>query len=230
LTTERSSDAAGAGPSESEELVALSGLQHLVFCQRQAALIHVERLWAEDVATAEGRIMHERADLPGAENRRGVRVHRAVTLRSDRLGVAGRADVVEYHADATAPSGFRPFPVEYKRGRAKHELADRVQLCAQAICLEEMHGVDVPQGALFYGKSHRRVAVTFDADLRAQTDAAARRLHELVRTGTVPPAEPGPKCRTCSLEPLCLPDVTAAAGRARAYLEHLAAPEEEGDR
>ena len=91
--------------------------------------------------------MHERADLPGAENRRGIRVERALTLRSDRLGVSGRADVVEYHADAALPSGFRPFPVEYKRGRAKNELADRVQLCAQAMCLEEMHGVTVPVSA-----------------------------------------------------------------------------------
>jgi|HubBroStandDraft_6_1064221.scaffolds.fasta_scaffold390330_2 CRISPR-associated exonuclease Cas4 len=218
---------AAGGPSEAEDLVALSGLQHLVYCERQAALIHVERLWAEDVATAEGRILHERADLPGTDNRRGVRVHRAVTLRSDRLGVSGRADVVEYHADASVPSGFRPFPVEFKRGRMKNELADRVQLCAQAMCLEEMHGVGVPEGALFYGKSHRRVAVSFDAALRERTEAAARRLHELVRTHTVPPPEPGPKCRSCSLESQCLPDVTAARGRARAYLERLAGPAKE---
>ena len=227
MKTEGWTDSLGAQASESDDLVALSGLQHLVYCERQAALIHVERLWVEDFATAEGRLMHERADLPGADNRRGVRVQRAVTLRSDRLGVAGRADVVEYHADASVPSGVRPFPVEYKRGRVKNELADRVQLCAQAMCLEEMHGVAVPEGALFYGKSHRRVAVRFDADLRARTDAAARRLRDLVRTGTVPTAEPGPKCRACSLEPQCLPDATTARGRARAHLERLAAPEEE---
>ena len=210
--------------SEVDDLVALSGLQHLVFCERQAALIHVERIWREDVSTAEGRILHERVDLPGAENRRGVRVVRAVTLRSDRLGVSGRADAVEYHADASVPSGSRPYPVEYKRGRAKHQLADQVQLCAQAMCLEEMHGVAVPEGALFYGKTHRRLVVRFDAELRARTEEAARRLRALVRTGVVPPAEPAPKCRTCSLEPLCMPDATAAKGRARAYLERLAAP------
>src|SRR6202044_3829296 len=122
------------GPSEADDLVALSGLQHLIYCERQAALIHVERLWAEDVATTEGRLMHERADLPGTDNRHGVRVHRAVTLR------------------------------------------------AQAMCLEEMHGVAVPEGALFYGKSHRRVAVVFDVALRERTEEAARRLHALVRT------------------------------------------------
>ena len=101
------------GPSETEDAIALSGLQHLVFCERQAALIHIERVWQDNGATAEGNILHERADLPGADNRRGVRVHRAVQLRSDRLGIAGRADVVEYHADASVPGGFRPFPVEY---------------------------------------------------------------------------------------------------------------------
>jgi CRISPR-associated exonuclease Cas4 len=226
MTTGKS-EVTAARLSEADDLVALSGLQHLVFCERQAALIHVERIWREDVSTAEGRILHERADLPGAENRRGVRVVRAVTLRSDRLGISGRADVVEYHTDAGAPSGARPYPVEYKRGRAKHQLADQVQLCAQAICLEEMHGAAVLEGALFYGKTHRRVVVRFDAELRARTEDAARRLRALIRAGCVPPAEPAPKCRTCSLEPLCMPDATAARGRARAHLERLAAPLEE---
>jgi CRISPR-associated exonuclease Cas4 len=209
------------GPSEADDLVALSGLQHLVFCERQAALIHVERVWAENVATTEGNLFHERADLPGAENRRGVRVHRAVSLRSDRLGIAGRADAVEYHADASVPSGFRPFPVEYKRGRAQQRLADQVQLCAQALCLEEMHGVAVPRGALYYGQSHRRVDVGFDEALRGRTEQAARRLHALIRTRTVPRAEPGPKCRSCSLAPVCLPEITADPGRASAHLARL---------
>ena len=226
MTTGRS-EVIAARLSEADDLVALSGLQHLVFCERQAALIHVERIWQEDVSTAEGRILHERVDLPGAENRRGVRVVRAVTLRSDRLGISGRADTVEYHADASVPAGARPYPVEYKRGRAKHQLADQVQLCAQAMCLEEMHGVSVPEGALYYGQTHRRVVVGFDAALRARTEEAARRLRELVRTGVVPPAEPAPKCRTCSLEPLCMPDATSAKGRAHAYLERLAAPLED---
>ena len=226
MTIERS-EVTAVRLSEADDLVALSGLQHLVFCERQAALIHVERIWQEDVSTAEGRILHERVDLPGAENRRGVRVVRAVTLRSDRLGISGRADVVEYHADAAAPSGVRPYPVEYKRGRAKHHLADHVQLCAQAMCLEEMHGISVPEGALYYGKTHRRLVVHFDAELRAQTQQAAHRLHELVCSGLVPSAEPAPKCRTCSLEAICMPEATAARGRARAHLERLAAPLED---
>ena len=144
-----------------------------------------------------------------------------------RLCISGRADVVEYHADAAAPSGVRPYPVEYKRGRAKHHLADHVQLCAQAMCLEEMHGISVPEGALYYGKTHRRLVVHFDAELRAQTQQAAHRLHELVCSGLVPSAEPAPKCRTCSLEAICMPEATAARGRARAHLERLAAPLED---
>ena len=145
-------------------------------------------------------------------------------LRSDRLGIYGRADVVEYRDDATLPSGVQPFPVEYKRGRMKHEIADRVQLCAQAMCLEEMHGVDVREGALYYGESHRRVTVVFDLSLRGATESAARRVKELIRTGVVPPAEPGPKCRACSLEPVCLPRVTAKRGKATEYLERLCRP------
>jgi len=215
------------GPSETEDAIALSGLQHLVFCERQAALIHVERVWQDNGATAEGNILHERADLPGADNRRGVRVHRAVQLRSERLGIAGRADVVEYHADASVPGGFRPFPVEYKRGRAKHRLADEVQLCAQGICLEEMHGIEVPRGAIFYGESHRRVAVELDESLRLRTLAAAQRLRVLIETRTVPRAELGPKCPSCSLEPMCLPNVTGGRGKASAYLAKLTMPRED---
>jgi CRISPR-associated exonuclease Cas4 len=199
--------------------VAISGLQHLVFCERQAALIHVERQWREDAATAAGRLLHERVDARGTDHRPGVRVERGVPLTSERLGLIGRADVVEYHGE---PSGnWRPVPVEYKRGRAGHRLADRVQLCAQAICLEERHRISIPSGALFYGKSHRRVEVYFDDELRRRTAEAARRLHDLVRTGTVPRVPRAPKCASCSLESLCLPDVTAAAGAAGRYLELL---------
>lgn len=210
--------------SEDDDFISISGLQHLVFCERQAALIHVERLWSHDAATVEGTLLHERADLPGAENRRGVRVQRAVTLRSEELGVSGRADVVEYHADPEIPGGWRPFPVEYKRGRIGHRLADQVQLCAQAMCLEVMHGVTISRGALYYGKSHRRVDVTFNETLRMRTREAVRRLHELVRERIVPRAERAPKCDACSLEALCLPSVTARNGRASTYLESLAGP------
>lgn len=208
-------------PSESDDLVALSGLQHLIFCERQAALIHVERLWREDGATASGRIFHERADLPGTSSHEDVRTERSVTLASQLLGLFGRADVVEYHRDPSVAGGWRPHPVEYKRGRTKEEPADQVQVCAQAMCLEEMHGVQVETGSLFYGESHRRLDVRFGAHLRARTVAAAMRLHELIRTASVPRVAEAPKCRRCSLRPDCRPDVTADAGGPGTYLDRL---------
>lgn len=181
-----------------DALVPMSALQHYLFCPRQCALIHVERLWAEDVATAEGRLLHERADSGRGERRPGVRIARGLSLRSVALGVTGQADVVEFH-DA------QPFPVEYKRGRPKSHRADEVQLCAQAICLEEMFGRPVPAGALFYGQTRRRHGVSFDDDLRAltlQTAQAVRR--DIVRSHTPRPVAK-PSCRRCSLMDLCCP-------------------------
>lgn len=203
-------------------------MQHVIYCDRQAALIHVERVWVEDAATAAGRQLHERAHLPGADNRRGVRVERDVPLVSERLGLIGRADTVEYHPDPAVPRGVRPFPVEFKRGSIKKLLADRVQLCAQAMCLEEMHGIAIPGGALYYGASHRRVAVTFDEPLRRATEAAAARFHELVARREVPRRGREPRCRTCSLEPVCMPDVTADGGRAGRHLAALLRAEDAG--
>ena len=135
-------------PAAEDGLIPLSALQHFLFCPRQCALIHVEHVWVEDVRTAEGRLLHERVDAGGAERRPGVRIERGVALRSLALGVTGRADVVEYHGRPPLP-----YPVEYKRGKPKPHRADEVQLCAQAVCLEEMSGLSVPEGALFYGEA-----------------------------------------------------------------------------
>lgn len=207
--------------SESDDLVALSGLQHVVFCERRAALIHVEQLWKEDAATAGGRILHERADLPGITQKEGVRVARAVMLRSDRLGLSGRADVVEYHADTAVSGGWRPYPVEYKRGRVNDLLADQVQVCAQAICLEEAHGCEVPRGAIFHAASHRRTEVVIDAGLRERTARAAAKLHELVRDGVLPRVAFAPKCKRCSLLDVCMPKATHQPHRASAWLARI---------
>jgi len=189
-------------------LAPLSALQHLAFCARQCALIHLEDAWAENVLTAEGRVLHERVDEHPGETRRGVRIARSVALRSARLGLIGRADVVEFHPRCGA------CPVEYKRGRPKLHDADRVQLCAQGLCLEEMLGTTVPGGALFYGETRRREEVAFDAALRARTEALAAQLHELLAAGVTPPPQPGAKCRSCSLEPVCLPRVSGARSAA----------------
>ncbi|MFA7440363.1 MAG: CRISPR-associated protein Cas4 [Sphingomonadaceae bacterium] len=181
-----------------DALVPVSALQHYLFCPRQCALIHVERIWAEDGATAEGRILHERVDGGRPDRRQGVRTVRSLTLRSLALGLAGKADVVEFH-------GLTPFPVEYKRGRPKTHRADEVQLCAQALCLEEMFGLAVPEGALFYGQTKKRLPVTFDAELRDLTTRIAAETHAVIANGRTPPPHFTPGCRRCSLEEQCRP-------------------------
>lgn len=180
-------------------LLPISALQHYLFCPRQCALIHVERLWAENAATAEGRILHEKVDSGRVDRRGGLQMLRSVQLRSFALGVAGVADVVEKRGDALTP-------VEYKRGKPKEHRADEVQLCAQALCLEEMFGIDVPEGMLFYGAVWRRHSVTFDKELRALTEQVALEATAMVHTArTPPPLWSGKLCGACSMADLCHP-------------------------
>jgi CRISPR-associated exonuclease Cas4 len=204
-----------------DDLLPLSALQHLLFCERQCALIHTEQIWAENLFTAEGRILHERADSGGRQSRRDIRIESAVPLRSFRLGLSGKADVVEYHRENKG--NWRPFPVEYKRGKPKAANWDQVQLCAQALCLEEMLHCPVPQGALFYGKNRRRQEVHFDDKLRRETEEAAARLHDLVRSGRTPPARYEKKCENCSLMNLCMPKVAGAGKNVARYLARMLA-------
>jgi len=187
-----------------EALIPLSALQHHLFCPRQCALIHVEQLWAEDVATAEGRLLHEKADSGQPETRPGVRIARGVALRSVALGVSGKADVVEFHGGRRGAWG-PPFPVEYKRGKPKAHRADEVQLCAQAICLEEVFGGPVDEGALFYGETRRRQTVAFDDTLRALTAQTAAAARAMIAAQITPAPVHMPACRRCSLEELCQP-------------------------
>ncbi len=203
---------------EDNDYLPLSGLQHLVFCERQCALIHVEQIWEENRLTTEGLLLHATAHAPGVEARPGLRVARAVPLRSERLRVVGKADVVEFHQSAGAAGEWIAVPVEYKRGRRAHRLADRVQLCAQAMALEEMLGAPVVAGALYYGAARRRQVVELTEDLRAITESAARRFHELVRAHEVPRAGEQPKCRSCSLRSACMPAVTGRPADVSAYL------------
>lgn len=221
-----------------DDLLPLSGLQHLIFCERRAALVHIEGLWDENPFTVEGRQLHDRAHELGTEVRGNVRIARGLRLRSLRLGLSGKADVVEFHrvdsssaerltgqetnvTGVTLPGVaglWRPFPVEYKRGRLRREEGYEIQVCAQALCLEEMLGVSVPAGALFYGKTMRRLELMFDAKLRMETQEAASRLHEMVRAGKTPTARYEKKCLRCSLLQLCMPKTTGSRRSARRYL------------
>jgi len=183
----------------------LSALQHYMYCPRQCALIHVEKAWAENRFTVEGRLLHLRADAGSSGRRGGVAVDRAVPIRSERLGLYGIADVVEMRS---GPDGREvPYPVEYKRGSPKPEDWDRAQLCAQAMCLEEMLGVVIPDGAIFYGKPRRRERVSFDAGLRAVVMQGCRDMHAMVDEAQVPDARHGRHCRGCSLKGVCMPKV-----------------------
>lgn len=206
---------------DEDALLPISALQHLMFCERQCALIHIERLWAENRLTVEGRQLHDKAHGGQSQTRAHVRIVRALPLRSLRLGLTGVADIVEFRQAAGhvhAPLGI-PFPIEYKRGRPKAHDADRVQLCAQAVCLEEMLGVSVPEGALFYGSTKRRQEVRFDATLRSIMEAASTKLHALIAEGRTPKAVREPKCQACSLAELCLPEAMEPRRSASRYVD-----------
>ncbi|HOD29492.1 MAG TPA: CRISPR-associated protein Cas4 [Syntrophales bacterium] len=202
-----------------EDLIQLSALQHMAFCERQCALIHVEQTWQESGRTAEGRIMHERVHDEGGESQGNVRIERGVSLRSLRLGLIGKADVVEFQRQADG--SWLPFPVEYKRGKPKANDCDKVQLCAQAICLEEMLSVDIPAGALFYGQTRRRLDVAFDEALRRETEETARRAHELITSGRTPPPVYEKRCESCSLMTDCLPKTIQKRRSVKAYLSRI---------
>ncbi|WP_457651745.1 CRISPR-associated protein Cas4 [Rhodocaloribacter sp.] len=182
-----------------EDLVPISALQHYVYCPRQCALIHVEQVWDENVFTLRGRRAHEQVDAPGHRRRGEERTVRALPLWSDRLGLVGRADVVVFGEDGA------PYPVEHKVGPRKARRADEVQLCAQALCLEEMFARPVPEGALFYGRSRRRRTVVFDEALRTETEATVAAVRALFRQTVLPPPAADARCRYCSLLEACMP-------------------------
>lgn len=186
-----------------DDLIPLSALQHFLYCPRQCALIHVERAWSENRFTAEGRVLHDRANEAGAESRGSLKTVRSLDLVSRALGLSGKADIVEVRRDA---DGVRYCPVEYKRGKPKRHRADEVQLCAQALCLEEMFGGEIPEGAIFYGRLRRRTLVTFDEELRQLTRSVAEQTRRLLASGATPfPAYDVRKCGACSLVEQCMP-------------------------
>ncbi len=194
-----------------DDPIPISALQHAVYCMRQAALIHLERMWAENRFTAEGHVMHIASAKPHERKARGVRRVTALAIASKRLGIAGVADLVEFHP---AENGETPYPVEYKRGKAKLHRADEVQLCAQALCLEEMTGQKVSEGALYYGETKRRVIVPIKLELRRLTEDTIEQLRGVFTSRITPPAVyDSRRCRACSLLDLCRPKATARSAR-----------------
>ena len=195
-----------------EDFLQLSGLQHFAFCRRQWALIHIEQQWRENLRTVEGDLLHRRAHDEQARERRGdILILRGLSVASAALGISGKCDVVEFRAD---PGGISlrgeeglwvPFPVEYKRGSPKPHRADELQLCAQAMCLEEMLCCTVSEGAIFYGETRRRTSVFFSRELREQVKAMLEEMHQLYRRGYTPKVRRSRSCNACSLKELCLP-------------------------
>ncbi|CEO90384.1 CRISPR-associated exonuclease, Cas4 family [Syntrophaceticus schinkii] len=216
-----------------EDYLLLSGIQHMAFCERQWALIHIEQAWAENVRTIEGKYLHERADDSFEdETRKDIRVVRAMPLLSHKLGFRGVADVVEFHRIEEVSEGvairlksrkgwWRPYPVEYKRGRPKRDDRDAVQLCAQAMALEEMLTVAIDSGFLYYGQIRRREHIVFDKALRDRVDELSKKMHEMMDKGKTPKAAKGKHCSLCSLKEICQPKLTIRHRSVEKYLARM---------
>jgi len=202
-----------------DDLIMVSALQHVAFCERQCALIHIEQVWSESGLTAEGHIMHEKVHEQDRESRGNVRIEYGLPLRSLRLGLIGKADVVEFRR--VSKDFWQPFPVEYKRGKPKHDHCDMIQLCAQAMCLEEMLSVSVPSGAIFYGRTRRRLDVSFDDTLRKETEEAAEKAHQLIASGKTPLPVYEKRCKSCSLIEECIPKTIGEKSSVKRYLARM---------
>lgn len=201
----------GAWPEE--DIVLISALEHWSYCPRQCALIHLEQTYDENVFTLRGNRAHQRVHEAGDAVEHGTRAVRGLALWSDRLGLRGKADVVEFRG----PGSTAPYPVEHKVGRGRTGAHDALQLCAQAVCLEEMLGVDIPAGAIAYHGSHKRREVAFDVALRQHLEAAVAAVRDMLRGTALPPAVNDARCPNCSLFDACLPDLTATPARLRGF-------------
>ena len=215
-----------------DDYLQLSGIQHYVFCPRQWALIYIEQQWNENERTADGRIMHERVhDETQTEKRGDVLIVRAMPVSSSVYGISGECDVVEFHRAETGVSLhgreglWLPYPIEYKRGLPKDDLSDEMQLCAQALCLEEMLACRIGEGSLFYGESRRRKPVLFTDELRCCVSETLKKMHDTYARGYTPTVRMRKGCNACSLKGVCLPEL----GRAKSVAEYLNAHIKEAD-
>lgn len=205
-----------------EDLLSLSGIQHFAFCERQWGLIHVENQWVDNVRTVEGKILHQRADDPYFTETRGdIKTIRSVSLMSQTLGLYGVADVIELQKLPEANAGVRYSIVEYKRGKPKPDDRDEVQLCAQAICLEEMLKIVLEYGYLYYGETKRRRMIAFDGPLRSRVKELAKKMHELFAQGITPPPVKDKRCKNCSMTGICVPELAEGNKKAKKYLSSV---------
>lgn len=198
-----------------DEPIPISALQHWVYCPRQCGLIHLEQSFEDNIHTARGQAVHHLVDVPGFETKAGVRTERALPLWSDRLGLIGKADLVEFHPDGTV------FPVEFKYGRKRQRLHDDIQLAAEALCLEEMLGRPVPKGAIYHASSRRRREVAITSELRQRVAEEVAAVRVLLDSGVLPPPANDARCRECSLKDLCQPEAVSAKERRAALLHEL---------
>jgi CRISPR-associated exonuclease Cas4 len=212
---------------DEDELLPISALQHFVFCPRRCALVHIEQVWMENQLTVEGDILHERVDELGRESRVTLIVSHGLGIRSLYLGITGKVDVVEFRLSTDAPGGctlpgkegrWTPYLIEYKRGSQKRGFGDDVQICAQALCLEEMLECSVTAGAIYYASTRKRREIAFGARLRADTATAIRGVRALIAAGLTPPPDYGKKCDTCSLFDFCQPRLPAAGKEPARYV------------
>ncbi len=218
-----------------DDFIPISALQHYVFCPRQWGLIHIEQAWSENRFTAEGRLLHDKTHEAETENRPDLRTVRGLRLCSYRLGLTGQADVVEFQKCKNgitledAKGFWKPIPVEYKRGKPKIDICDEVQICAQAMCLEEMLKTSIESGFIFYGRPRRRQQVDFTDTLRKQTEQIVKELHQLTIDRITPRTKYGKKCKSCSLFETCMPEITGIEKDIAHYLSKAKdiEPEEE---
>jgi len=195
--------------------IPISALQHWTYCPRQCGLIHLEQAFEDNIHTARGQAVHHLVDEPGYEMQSGVKVERALPLWSDRLGLIGKADLVEFHPNGSI------YPVEFKHGRKRQKIHDDIQLTAQAMCLEDMLSRPVPQGAIYHASSRRRREVAITLELRAHVETTTNAIRAMLASGVLPsPANDG-RCRECSLKDICRPEVLAATRRLHDERRHL---------
>lgn len=197
------------------DIVALSALQHWIYCPRQCGLIHLEQAFEDNIHTARGQAVHHLVDTPGYEIKSGVRVERALPVWCDRLNLIGKADLVEFHPDGSV------YPVEFKHGAKRQKLHDDIQLAAQAICLEEMLNRPVPKGAIFHATSHRRREVSITPELKQRVEETADAIRAMLASGRLPPPVNDARCRECSLKDICQPEALAERQRLKRLREEL---------